>query len=171
MKRSAMIRSTSVAFVLMGFLISGVGDILYGQEPSKTENPGKDAQVEIWLQGITAPLITAGFWLSYNPTQTIITAVEVYDDSDLPGPWDHAMTKKLENPDGSGTYLVTLGNLANVDPDKTAEIKLAQVRFRCNGDCVEPITIKTILGFDTVVGDEGRVYDSELTPFSFKINY
>ena len=171
MKRSAMIRSTSVAFVLMALLISAIGDIIHGQEPSKTENPGKDAQVEIWLQGITAPLITAGFWLSYNPTQTIITAVEVYDDSDLPGPWDHAMTKKLENPDGSGTYLVTLGNLANVDPDKIAKIKLAQVRFRCNGDCVEPITIKTILGFDTVVGDEGRVYDSELLPYSFKINY
>ena len=87
------------------------------------------------------------------------------------GPWDHAMTKKHEKPDGSGTYLVTLGNLANVQPDKNGEIKLAQVRFRCNGDCVEPITIKTILGFDTVVGDEGRVYDSELAPFSFKINY
>ena len=171
MKRPAMISTISVAFVLIGFLISGVGDILYGQEPSKTENPGKDAQVEIWLQGITAPLITAGFWLSYNPAQTTVAAVKVFDDSDLPGPWDHAMTKKHEKPDGSGTYLVTLGNLANVQPDKNGEIKLAQVRFHCNGDCVEPITIKTILGFDTVVGDEGRVYDSELTPFSFIINY
>ena len=171
MKRSAMIRITSVAFVLMGFLLLGVGNILYGQGPSKTENSGKDAQVEIWLQGITAPLITAGFWISYNPAQITVAAVKVFDDSDLPGPWDHAMTKKHEKPDGSGTYLVTLGNLANVQPDKNGAIKLAQVRFRCKGDCVEPITIKTILGFDTVVGDEGRVYDSQLDPFSFKINY
>ena len=171
MKRPAIISTISVTFVLMGFLISGVGDSLHGQEPSKTENPGKDAQVEIWLQGITKPLITAGFWISYNPAQTIVSAVEVFDDADLPGPWDHAMTKKHENPDGPGTYLVTLGNLANVDPDKNGEIKLAQVRFSCKGDCTEPITIKTILGFDTVVGDEGRVYDSQLAPFSFKINY
>ena len=80
MKRPALISTISVAFVLMGFLLSGVGDSLHGQEPSKTENPGKDAQVEIWLQGITAPLITAGFWLSYNPAQTTISSVEVYED-------------------------------------------------------------------------------------------
>jgi hypothetical protein len=166
-----MIRTISVTFVLLGCLVLGLGDNLHGQEPDKTEHSGKDAQVEIWLQGITAPLITAGFWMNYNPAQIIVSSVEVYDDSDLPGPWDHAMTKKLENPDGSGTYLVTVGNLANVDPDKGAEIKLAQVTFRCKGDCAEPITIKTILGFDTVVGDEGRVYDSELAPFSFKINF
>ncbi len=171
MKRFAMIRTISAVFVLMGFLIFGVGDILYGQEPSTMETTGKDAQVEIWLQGLTAPLITAGFWISYNPAQTTVAAVEAFDDADLPGPWDHAMTKKHEKPDGPGTYLLTLGNLANVDPDKNGEIKLAQVRFSCKGDCVEPLTIKTILGFDTVVGDEGRVYDSELAPFSFKINY
>ena len=116
-------------------------------------------------------LITAGFWLKFNPAQMVVSSLEVYDDSDIPGPWDHAMTKKLENPDGSGTYLVTLGNLANVDPDQNAQIKLAKVRFRCKGDCGDPITISTIAGFDTVVGDEGRVYDSELPPFSFIINY
>ena len=171
MKRTSMIRSFSLIVILAGFLIAGISDILHGQEPSKAGNTGKNAQVEIWLQDMTAPLITAGFWLSYNPAQTTVAAVKVFDDSDLPGPWDHAMTKKHEKPDGSGTYLVTLGNLANVDPDKKGEIKLAQIRFRCNGDCVQPITIKTILGFDTVVGDEGRVYDSELTPFSFIINY
>ena len=170
MKKPALIRTLSVAIVLIGFLISGFGDSLHGKEPSKTENPGKETQVEIWLQGIPAPLITAGFWMSYNPAQIMVSAVEVFDDADLPGPWDHAMTKKLENPEGTGTYLVTLGNLANVEPDKNAEIKLAQVRLRCKDNCVEPITIKTILGFDTVVGDEGRVYDSELAPFSFKIN-
>ena len=171
MKKPAMIRTIFVAFVLIGFLLSGTGDSLNGQESSNPKNPGKDAQLEIWLQGITAPLITAGFWISYNPSQTTVSSVEVFDDADLPGPWDHTMTKKLENPDGSGTYLVTLGNLANVDPDKNAEIKLAQVRFSCKDDCDQPITIKTILGFDTVVSDQGRVYDSDLAPFSFIINY
>ncbi len=171
MKRPVMIRIFSVAVVLIGLLISGIGDRLHGTETSKTENPGKETQVEIWLQGIPAPLITAGFWMSYNPAQVMVSAVEVFDGSDLPGPWDHAMTKKLENPEGAGTFLVTLGNLANVEPDKNDEIKLAQVRLQCKGDCSEPITIKTILGFDTVVGDEGRVYDSELAPFSFIVNY
>ena len=126
MKGPIMTRTICVTFVLIGFLISSIVDSLHGQEPSKTESSGKDAQVEIWLQGITAPLITAGFWLSYNPSKIIVSGVEVFDDSDLPGPWDHAMTKKLENPDGPGTYLVTLGNLANVDPDQNAEIKLAK---------------------------------------------
>ena len=170
MRIPAVIRTCSVTFIFMGFLISGIGNTLHGQEPSKAENPGKDTQLEIWLQGISEPLVTAGFWLRYNPSQTIVSSVEVYDDSDLPGPWDHAMTKKLEKPDGSGTYLVTLGNLGNVQPDKNDEIKLAQVRFRCKGDCDEPITITTIVGFDTVVGDEGHVYDAELAPFSFIIN-
>ena len=170
MKRPAIIRTVSVAVVLIGFLVSGVGNRLNGKEPSKTEESGKETQVEIWLQGIRAPLLTAGFWMSYNPAQIMVSSVEVFDDSDLPGPWDHTMTKKRESPDGSGTYLVTLGNLANVDPDENAEIKLGQVRLRCKGDCAEPITIKTILGFDAVVGDERRVYESELAPFSFKIN-
>ena len=170
MKRPSMIRIVAFAVVLIGFLITGVGDGLNGKEPSTTEKPGKEAQVEIWLEGIPSPLITAGFWMSYNPAQMAVSSVKVFDDADLPGPWDHAMTKKLENPEGAGTYLVTLGNLANVEPDKNNEIKLAQVSLRCKGNCAEPITIKTILGFDTVVGDEGRVYDSDLTPFSFKIN-
>ena len=171
MKRPAMIPTLSVAVILVGFMISGFGDSLHAKEHSKEKNLGKDAQVEIWLQGIVAPLITAGFWISFNPAQTTVAAVEVFDDADLPGPWDHAMTKKLENPEGAGTYLVTLGNLANVDPDKNDEIKLAQVRFSCRGDCDQPITIKTILGFDTVVSDQGRVYDTDLAPFSFIINY
>ena len=171
MKRTSMIRTFSLVVILAGFLIAGISDILHGQEPSKTENTGKNAPVEIWLQNMTAPLITAGFWLSYNPSQIIISGLEVFDDSDLPGPWDHTMTKKLENPNGEGSYLVTLGNLANVTPDKNGEIKLAQVRFRCKGNCDEPITITTISGFDTVVGDEGHVFDYELTPFSFIVNY
>ena len=170
MKRSIFFTSCLV-FLLIGLPVSDMKDRLYGTEPSTTENQSKDAQLEILLQGITAPLITAGFWLRFNPAQMIVFSLEVYDDSDIPGPWDHAMTKKLENPDGSGTYLVTLGNLANVDPDQNAEIKLAKVRFRCKGECGDPITISTIAGFDTVVGDEGRVYDSELPPFSFIINY
>jgi hypothetical protein len=170
MKRPAMIGTLSVAVVLIGFLISGMGDRLHGSEPTKTENSGQETEVEIWLQGISGPLLTAGFWMNYNPAQILVSAVDVFDDADLPGPWDHAMTKKSENPDGTGTYLVTLGNLSNVEPDKKAEIKLAKVRLRCKENCPEPITIKTILGFDTVVGDEGRVYDSELLPFSFKIN-
>jgi hypothetical protein len=160
-----------IVVVLIGLPISDIGDKLHGTEPSTMESQSKDAQIEIWLQGITAPLITAGFWLRFNPAQMVVSAVEVYDDSDLPGPWDHAMTKKLQNPDGSGTYLVTLGNLANVHPDDNGEIKLAQVKFRCKEDCGDPITISPIAGFDTVVGDEGRVYDSELSSFSFIINY
>ena len=171
MKRSSMTRGFFSVFILVGCLIAGMGNMLHGQEPSKTENSGKDAQLEIWLQNMTAPLITAGFWLSYNPSQITVLGVEVFDDSDLPGPWNHTMTKKLANPNGAGSYLVTLGNLANVTPDKNDEIKLAQVRFHCKGDCDKPITITTISGFDTVVADQGHVYDSELTPFSFIIDY
>ena len=62
--------------------------------------------------------------MSYNRAHITVSSVEIFDDGDLPGPWDHAMTKKLENPKGSGTYLVTLGNLANVEPDKNDEVKL-----------------------------------------------
>ena len=123
---------------------------------------GKEAEIDIWLKGVPEEIITAGFWISYDPSQASIVSVEIYDGSVLKGPWDRSMTKKVENPSGKGTFLVTVGNLANVKPDKKSDVIIAKVKYLCKDKCTKPITLTTIQGFDTVVGNSGKVYDAEI---------
>ena len=136
-------------------------------EKERAEDPNKEAEVDIWLRNMHEPLITAGFWITHDPSKVSITGSEIYDNSDLPGPWDHSMTSKVINPDGQGTYMVIVGNLSNVEPDKNSEIMVAKVRLLCKGKCTAPIKVSTIPGFDTVVGDSGHVYDPEIKLVTF----
>jgi hypothetical protein len=131
---------------------------------------GKEAEVDIWLKGVPEEIITAGFWLSYDPSQVSIVSAEIYDGSVLKGPWDGSMTKKVENPSGKGTYLVTVGNLANVKPDKKGDVIIGKIKYLCKDKCTKPITLITIQGFDTVVGGEGKVYDPEIKKATIKIH-
>ena len=131
-------------------------------DPKGPKGLGKEAEVDIWLKGVKEDIITAGFWLSYDPSQVSIVSVEIYDGAVLPGPWDRSMTKKVENPSGKGTHLVTVGNLANVKPDKTSDVIIAKVKYLCKDKCTKPMTLTTIQGFDTVVGNSGKVYDAEI---------
>ena len=122
----------------------------------------KEAEADVWLKGVTEDIITAGFWLSYDASQVTIVSVEIYDGSVLPGPWDRNMSKKVGNPSGKGTYLVTVGNLANVKPDKNTDVIIARIKYLCKDKCTKPMTFTTIQGFDTVVGNSGKVYDPEI---------
>ena len=131
---------------------------------------GKEAEIDIWLKGVPEEIITAGFWISYDPSQASIVSVDIYDGSVLKGPWDSSMTKKVENPSGKGTYLVTAGNLSNVKPDKNSDVIIGKVKYQCKEKCSKPITITTIKGFDTVVGGEGKVYDPEIKAATIKIH-
>lgn len=131
---------------------------------------GKEAAIDIWLKGVPEEIITAGFWISYDPSQVSIISVEIYDGSVLKGPWDSSMTKKVENPSGKGTYLVTAGNLSNVKPDKSGDVIIGKIKYVCKDKCTKPITITTIKGFDTVVGGEGKVYDPEIKVATIKIH-
>ncbi len=131
---------------------------------------GKEAEIDIWLKGVPEEIITAGFWISYDSSQMSIVSVDIYDGSVLKGPWDSSMTKKVENPSGNGTYLVTAGNLANVKPDKNSDVIIGKIKYLCKDKCTKPITITTIKGFDTVVGGEGKVYDSEIKAATIKVH-
>lgn len=131
---------------------------------------GKEAAIDIWLKGVTEEIITAGFWVSYDPSEVTIISVEIYDGSVLKGPWDGSMSKKVENPSGKGTYLVTVGNLSNVKPDKNGDVIIGKITYRCQDKCTKPITLTTIKGFDTVVGGEGKVYDPEIKEATIKIH-
>ena len=124
---------------------------------------GKEAEIDIWLKGVKEEIITAGYWLSYDPAQVSIVEVDIYDGSVLKGPWDPSMTKKVENPGGNkGAYLVTVGNLTNVKPDKDSAVIVGKIKYLCKDKCTKPIELRMIEGFDTVVGNSGKVYDAEI---------
>jgi hypothetical protein len=139
-------------------------------EQKAPKDLGKEAEIDIWLKNVPEEIITAGFWISYDPTQVSIASAEIYDGSVLKGPWDRSMTKKVENPGGKGTYLVTVGNLANVKPDKKGDVIIGKVKYLCNDKCTKPITLTTIQGFDTVVGGGGKVYDSGIKKATITIH-
>lgn len=134
------------------------------------KDAGKEVAVDIWIKDVPEELITAGFWLSYDTSKVNIVKIEVYDGTALPGPWDSAMTKQAPNPGGTGTYLVIVGNLGNVKPDKKGDVIIAKLQCRCQEKCTNPIEIKPIKGFDTVVGGTGKVFDATIKPATFTIH-
>ena len=137
-------------------------------DPKAPKGLGKDAEIDIWLKGVPEEIITAGLWIAYDPSEVTTIFVDIYDGSVLKGPWDSSMSKKVENPSGKGTYLVTVGNLSNVKPDKNGDVIIGKIKYVCKDKCKKPITIKTIKGFDTVVGGEGKVYDPEIKEATIK---
>jgi hypothetical protein len=142
-------------------------------EKEGIKSKSKEVDVDIWLHDVPKPLISAGFWITYDHLQVSIVSVKVYDDNDLPGPWDGTSTKKQKDVNIPGTYKVFCLNMGNVKPDKKGGIIIAKVRFLCKGKCNKPITIITdsVPGFSTVVGGiDGHVYDSKIKPVSFTIN-
>ena len=81
------------------------------------------------------------------------------------------MTKKVENPGGNkGAYLVTVGNLTNVKPDKDSAVIVGKIKYLCKDKCTKPIELRMIEGFDTVVGNSGKVYDAEIKPSTVTIH-
>ncbi len=115
--------------------------------------------MDIWLGDVAEPLITAGFWMEFDASQMDIISTDVYSQ-----PWDSGMSQTVENPQGPGSYMVTLGNLSSASPDGEDDIILAKVMFQCTSFDDVTVTLATIPNFDTVVGDSTGVYDSEIAP-------
>ena len=101
--------------------------------------------------GITTALITAGFWLEFDPAQVLVNSVAVADGT-VPGPWDNGFTSVVPDPAGPGTYFVAVGQFATVPADG-AQIPLGDVELCCQAAGVSQIIVQTIPNFDTVVGD------------------
>jgi hypothetical protein len=113
--------------------------------------------MDIWLQEVPEPLITAGFWIAFDSSQMNIISTDVYSE-----PWDPGMSQTVVNPQGPGSYMVTVGNLSSASPDTEGDIIVANVLFQCTSSDDVTITLTTIPNFDTVVGDSAEVYDAEI---------
>ena len=86
------------------------------------------------------------------------------------GAWDTGMSNTVPDPQGPGTYLVTVGNLSLVKPDDSSGINIANLRFNCTGDCSgQTIKISTVPNFDSVVGNSAGVYDTKMNPITYTI--
>lgn len=125
--------------------------------------PGSAYEIDIWLNDVPIPLLTAGFWVVCDSTQIDIEGALIYDGSDLPGPWNPSVSTKVAVPDGPGTYFVAVGGWFDpnipIMPDDDGDIIIAKIQLLCLGSGVSDIMISTIPGFDTVVGENLTVFD------------
>jgi len=184
-------KSFTKSFVVLFFLICAVSTasgIEYATDVLEKGNPGgntaslktfdqkgikdmgKEITLDVWIKDVPEELITAGFWLTYDPSKVNIVKVDVYDGSTLPGPWDKEMTRQKSNPKGPGTYMVIVGNLGCIKPDKKGDVIVAKVQYSCQEKCTNPIEIMPVKDFDSVVGCEGKVFDTTIKPAAFTIH-
>ena len=115
--------------------------------PELTVEVGDCFYMDIRLDDVPEPLVTAGFAIVHDASLTTIIDVAVYDEYP-DGPWDGTCTYKVPDAGGPGTYMLACCNLAGVSPD---DVKIAEVEICPIAEGVNIITISTIPGFDTVV--------------------
>jgi hypothetical protein len=186
-------RSVSLALLLvLTWAVSSASGIEYAVDQLEKKNPGgstaslksfdkkgikdtgKELTIDIWLKDVPEELISAGFWLTYDPAQVSIVKVEMYDGKTLPGPWDSEMTRYQANPQGPGTYSAFTCNLGCTKPDKKGDIIIGRVQISCQDKCTKPVEINPIAtklkDFDSVVGCNGKLYDAAAKPASFTIH-
>ena len=189
MKRSAL---TIAVLLILTVVASSASAIEFAVDQLEKNNPGgvtaslktfdkkgikgtgKEATLDIWLKDVPEELISAGFWLIFDPTQVSIVKVELYDGKALPGPWDNEMSRYYVNPDGPGTYSAFTCSLACVKPDKKGDVIIGRVQISCQDKCTKPIEIKSIetfvKDFESLVGCSGKLYDALTKPASFTIH-
>ena len=97
-----------------------------------------EVEVDIWINDVPEPLITAAIYLEFDPLQVSVLSGDIYD------PWDREMSSTQPNPNGPGSYMVIVGNLGSVTPDKEGDIAIAKLRLDCVDDCNVEITVKTV---------------------------
>ena len=137
-------------------------------EDEWTMGTSETIDVDIWINDVPEQLLTAGFWISFDPALVSVVGVEVYNNSVLPGPWDPGFTTIIPDSDGPGTYLVACGNFNCVAPDADGDIIIGRVTFQCESEGDTGITIGPIPipAFDTFAGCSlpTVVYDGDITP-------
>jgi hypothetical protein len=132
--------------------------------------PGAQTEIDIWLNDVPEPLLTAGFWIAYDSPGIDIEDVLIYDGSDLPGPWNPGFTIKVPEPDGPGTYLISVGGWLTppyipIIPDSEDDIIIGKILVRSISYPGQySMTLSTFPGLDTVVGESSTVYDSQMIP-------
>ena len=137
--------------------------------PELTVEIGECFYMDIRLDDVPAPLITAGFFIVHDSSLASIVDVAVYDGEVTPSLWDPGFTFKVPDADGPGTYLLACGNFATVSPD---DVRIGQVEICAIAEGLNTITITTIPDFQTIVSvspEETVVYDSEIIPHEITI--
>jgi len=137
--------------------------------PELTVEVGECFNMDVRLDQVPEPLLTAGFLITHDSSLATIVDVIVYDGNDLPGPWDAGFTTLVPDADGPGTYLIACGNFASVPPE---EAVIARVEICSITDGVDTITITTIPDFQTVVSGifPYEVFDSQIIPHIITVN-
>ena len=93
-----------------------------------TVHTGEEIVIDIWLNDLHRDdLITAGFYLFFEPSDTIIN-VEIYDGvHGPPGPWDPGFTSTILNPAGQGTFVAYCGNFSLAPPDADGDVIIGRL--------------------------------------------
>lgn len=132
--------------------------------PEVTQDVGECFYMDIRLDEVPEPLVTAGFFITQNPSLATITDVAVYDGDLTPALWDPGFTSKVPGADGPGTYMLACGNFATVP---SGEVKIARAEICTIAEGDNTITIYTIPDFQTVVSGappDYEVFDSQIMP-------
>ncbi len=128
---------------------------------------GDGVQLNFNLSDVPEPLITAGLMIEYDPTQMSIVSADINES------WDTGMSNTVKDPKGQppGTVMFTAGNLSLAKPDDNSNIGVASIQFQClTGSCSgQTVSIGTVPGFDSVVGNSAGVYDSKITKSTYTI--
>ena len=96
-----------------------------------TVHAGGEIVIDIWLNDIHRnDLITAGFYLMFEPSDTVINA-EIYDGvNGPPGPWDPGFSSVISNPGGQGTFMVNCGNFLHAPPDADGDVIIGRLTIQ-----------------------------------------
>jgi hypothetical protein len=108
---------------------------------------------------ITTPLIQAGFWLVYDPDHLTIGDVIPWD-WEHGGPWDPGFYVLIPPDPLLGIFYIVVGNFDAVPVG--LPIPICDIELCCEGPGQSQITISTIPAFDTVLGDDTTVWDSQI---------
>jgi hypothetical protein len=148
----------------------GVSGSLKTFDDEWTIGVGETFSIDVWAADIPETIISSGFEMFYNPAQMRLVSVQAYDSEDIAGPWDSATTTKVADPYGPGSYWIALAQLGCVPPDKTGDVIIARVTFRCLTTGSSQITFQTAESFDTTVGcNSAFVYDPQMDTHAITI--
>ena len=86
-------------------------------------------EMNIWINDVPeSQLLTAGFFITYDPAMVTVVSVEAYETPE--GPWDGGLTNLVPDAGGPGNYFVAVGNLSCTNTDSDGDIILGKVTVR-----------------------------------------
>jgi hypothetical protein len=130
-------------------------------------SPSGTVDMDIWLNDLPEPMLTAGCYITFDPDLITITNL-VPNDTHNGGQWDGGATSLLEIE--PGIWFLALADFGCVEPDVDGDILLARATFQRQAVGVVEVTIQTIPEFDTLVDCSGVNYDPLIPSNTIIIN-